>query len=224
MLIRDWMSRDVISATPDMSMMRASKLMKEHNFDRLPVVDANNKLVGILSDRDIKEASPSKATTLDVHELYYLLSEIKVKDIMTKDVCAATPDDTVENAALVMLERDFSGMPVIDEDGRLVGIITDKDIFKVLLSISGARHGGVQFGFLLPNSPGTLKPIVDTLRSHSARITSILTFEDRDDGMRQVFIRIRPMDRSDENTLIDELKSKFRMTYWSRANVHTGPF
>jgi acetoin utilization protein AcuB len=187
-------------------------------------VDKDNKLVGIISDRDIKEASPSKATTLDVHELYYLLSEIKVNDIMTRDVVAAKPDDTVENAALVMLERDFSGMPVVDDDGRLTGIITDKDIFKVLLSITGARHGGVQFGFLLPNSPGTLKPIVDTLREHKARITSILTFEDRDDGMRQVFIRIRPMDRSDENTLIEQLKSRYRVTYWSRANVHTVSF
>jgi len=224
MLIRDWMSRDVISATPEMSMMRAAKLMKEHSFDRLPIVDKDNKLVGIISDRDIKEASPSKATTLDVHELYYLLSEIKVNDIMTRDVVAAKPDDTVENAALVMLERDFSGMPVVDDDGRLTGIITDKDIFKVLLSITGARHGGVQFGFLLPNSPGTLKPIVDTLREHKARITSILTFEDRDDGMRQVFIRIRPMDRSDENTLIEHLKSRYRVTYWSRANVHTVSF
>ncbi|ABB37566.1 CBS domain containing membrane protein [Oleidesulfovibrio alaskensis G20] len=224
MLIRDWMSRDVISATPEMSMMRAAKLMKEHSFDRLPIVDKDNKLVGIISDRDIKEASPSKATTLDVHELYYLLSEIKVNDIMTRDVVAAKPDDTVENAALVMLERDFSGMPVVDDDGRLTGIITDKDIFKVLLSITGARHGGVQFGFLLPNSPGTLKPIVDTLREHKARITSILTFEDRDDGMRQVFIRIRPMDRSDENTLIEQLKSRYRVTYWSRANVHTVSF
>jgi acetoin utilization protein AcuB len=82
----------------------------------------------------------------------------------------------------------------------------------------------VQFGFLLPNSPGTLKPIVDTLREHKARITSILTFEDRDDGMRQVFIRIRPMDRSDENTLIEQLKSRYRVTYWSRANVHTVSF
>ncbi len=224
MLIRDWMSRDVISATPDMSMMRASKLMKTHSFNRLPVVDENNLLVGILSDRDIKEASPSKATTLDVHELYYLLAEIKVQSIMTKDVVAAKPDDTVEKAALIMLERDFTAMPVVDEHNTLVGIITDKDIFKVLLSISGARHGGVQCGFLLPNSPGTLKPIVNLLREHGARITSILTFEDRDNGMRQVFVRISPMDRSEENALIEELASRFNMTYWARANVHTGPF
>ena len=84
MLISDWMTRDVITITPDRSMMKASKLMKDHNINRLPVVNEAGILVGIVTDRDIKEASPSKATTLDMHELYYLLSEIKAKDIMAK--------------------------------------------------------------------------------------------------------------------------------------------
>ena len=85
MIIKDWMTKDVITVDPEASMMRAAKLMKEKNIRRLPVVDDRGKLVGILSDRDVKEASPSKATTLDVHELYYLLSEIKVKNIMTSN-------------------------------------------------------------------------------------------------------------------------------------------
>ena len=82
MLIREWMTKDVITVTPDTSMLKASKLMKDHNIRRLPVLDGKH-VVGIVSDRDIRAASPSKATTLDMHELYYLLSEVKVKDIMT---------------------------------------------------------------------------------------------------------------------------------------------
>ena len=84
MLIRDWMTSSVISAKEDASMLKVSKLMQEHGIKRIPIVDDEMRLIGIVSDRDIKEASPSKATTLDVHELSYLLSELKLKDIMTK--------------------------------------------------------------------------------------------------------------------------------------------
>ena len=224
MLIRDWMTTEVISVSPDTSMMKASKLLTEHDISRVPVVDSENRVVGIVSDRDIKEASPSKATTLDVHELYYLLSEIKVKDIMTVDPVSVRPNDTVENAALTLIEKKISGMPVTEEDETLVGIITDSDIFEVLITITGVRHGGVQFAFELPNSPGTLKPIVDILRDHKARIASILTSMENVKGCtdcRVVNIRIMPMERAEENKIIEELKGKFKMLFWARDNVHS---
>ena len=99
MLIREWMTKDVITVTPDTSMLKASKLMKDHNIRRLPVLDGKH-VVGIVSDRDIRAASPSKATTLDMHELYYLLSEVKVKDIMTSDPVTVYDTDAVDAAAL----------------------------------------------------------------------------------------------------------------------------
>lgn len=223
MLIRDWMTKNVFTVTPDTSMMKASKLLKEHDVSRLPVVDEKNRVVGIISDRDIKEASPSKATSLDVHELYYLLSEIKVKNIMTVDPHCAKPLDTVENAAVTMIGKKIGGMPVVDDEGVLQGIITDSDIFEVLISITGVRHGGVQFAFELPNTPGTLKPIVDALRDHNARIVSILTslegLEDCKD-CRVVNIRIMPMERAAENKIIEDLKAKFKMRFWARDKVH----
>src|SRR4030067_2392610 len=123
MLIKDWMTRDPITITADTSMSKAIHIMKERRFRRLPVVRAA-KLVGMVTDRDLKEASPSKATTLDVHELYYLLSELKVKDIIRRKVITCGPDDTVERAAVIMLEHNVSGLPVVDSDGRLIGIIT----------------------------------------------------------------------------------------------------
>lgn len=221
MLIREWMTQDVITVTPDTSMMKASKILKENRIRRLPVVDAEGRLIGIVSDRDIKEASPSKATTLDMHELYYLLSEIKVKDIMTRDPFTVRADDTVETVALNMIEKRIGGLPVIDDAGKLVGIISDSDVFKVLITITGVRHGGVQFAFELENTPGTLKPIVDTLREHNARIISILTSMDDSNGpTRRVYIRILPMDRAEENRIIEAVKSRFTLMYWARDNVH----
>lgn len=221
MLIREWMTKDVITVTPDTSMMKASKILKENRIRRLPVVDAEGRLIGIVSDRDIKEASPSKATTLDMHELYYLLSEIKVKDIMTRDPFTVRADDTVETVALNMIEKRIGGLPVIDDAGKLVGIISDSDVFKVLITITGVRHGGVQFAFELENTPGTLKPIVDTLREHNARIISILTSMDDSTGpTRRVYIRILPMDRAEENRIIEAVKGRFSLMYWARDNVH----
>lgn len=221
MLIREWMTKDVITVTPDTSMMKASKILKENRIRRLPVVDAEGRLIGIVSDRDIKEASPSKATTLDMHELYYLLSEIKVKDIMTRDPFTVRADDTVETVALNMIEKRIGGLPVIDDGGKLVGIISDSDVFKVLITITGVRHGGVQFAFELENTPGTLKPIVDTLREHNARIISILTSMDDNTGpTRRVYIRILPMDRAEENRIIEAVKGRFPLMYWARDNVH----
>ncbi len=222
MLIRDWMAKDVITVSPDTSMMKASKALKAHDISRIPVVDDSGRVVGIVSDRDIKEASPSKATTLDVHELYYLLSEIKVKDIMTVDPLVTSPTNTVENAAMMMIEKDFGGLPVVDDDGKLVGIITVSDIFNVLITITGARQGGVQFGIRLPNEAGTLRPILNVMRQHKARIVSILSSmeEEEGKGTRDVNIRIMPMERTKENQIIEDLKEQFDVIFWARDNVH----
>ena len=175
MLIRDWMTTDVITATPETSMLKVSKMMKEYDIRRVPVVDAQNKVVGIVSDRDVKDASPSKATTLDMHELYYLLSEIKVRDIMTPDPVTVEVRDTVERVALLMEERAIGGLPVVDDEGSLVGIITDHDIFKVLVQITGVRHGGVQVALAVEDLPGVMRPIFDLLREYDASLISMLS-------------------------------------------------
>ena len=107
MLVKDWMTKDPVTITDETSMMKAIHLMKERRFRRLPVI-REGKLVGMVTDRDLKEASPSKATTLDVHELYYLLAELHIKEIMTQNPLAVSPDDTVEHAAQLMLEHTIS--------------------------------------------------------------------------------------------------------------------
>jgi acetoin utilization protein AcuB len=215
MLIANWMTKDVITLTPETSMMKASKLMKEKRISRIPVVDDKGVLLGIVSDRDVKDASPSKATTLDMHELYYLLSEIKLKDIMTKKVVTLRPGDTVEQAAVLLLENNIGGMPVVDEANKVVGVVTDSDIFKVLIRITGVMEGGTEMGLRLPNEPGGLVPVLDFLKDAGARVMSLLTScEPAEVGMRDVFIRIRDMEKAELNKLKAAMQEKFEVLYW----------
>ncbi|NCD25702.1 MAG: CBS domain-containing protein [Deltaproteobacteria bacterium] len=221
MIIKDWMTTDVITIDPEASMMRAAKLMKEKGIRRLPVIDAKGNVVGIISDRDIKEASPSKATTLDVHELYYLLSEIKVKNIMTPNPMTIRDTDTVVKCAAIMHDKKLSGLPVLNDRNELVGIMTQNEVYRVLLSITGVYHGGVQIGFTLPDERGSLKEVLDCLRRHKARVISVLTSYDQvESGFRKVFIRIMDMDKSALNELRQELNEKYGLEFWVRDAIN----
>ena len=213
MLVKGWMTTDVITIDEDTSMLKAGQIMKENNIKALPVL-RDGKLMGIVTDQDIKEASPSKATTLDVHELYYLLSELKIKDIMTKKVFSIDPDDTVEKAAVVMLEKGIHALPVVNRKGELVGMITQGDVFRVLISITGIYRGGVQFAFNLPDRPGTIKEVADVIRRHGGQMVSILTsYDSCEEDCRHVFIRIADMAEEKLKGLIKELDENFILLY-----------
>ncbi len=221
MLIREWMTTSVIYAKEDASMLKVSKLMQEHSIKRIPIVDEEMKLIGIVSDRDIKEASPSKATTLDMHELSYLLSELKIRDIMTKEPVSVSPMDTIEQVALIMLEKKLTGLPVVDWERKLVGMITEADIFKIFTEISGVRHGGIQFALELSEEPGSLPPILDLIRENNGLLVSVLTGGYKEnDTMRDVFIRLQPMDEETENKLIEKMKAACKVVYWVKDKVH----
>ncbi|MFO7715117.1 CBS domain-containing protein, partial [Desulfosarcina sp.] len=138
MLIRYWMSTPVITVEKKDSMQQAGILMKENHIRLLPVVHKGG-LCGILSDRDLKRASASDATSLDIHELLYLVSKIKVADIMTREVVTVHRDCTVEEAADLMLDRKISSPPVVDDQGQLCGVITTIDLFKATLYITGLK-------------------------------------------------------------------------------------
>ena len=213
MLVREWMTSDVMTVDENTSMMKALHLMKENNIRRLPVM-SRGSLVGIISDRDLKEASPSKATTLDVHELYYLLAEIKVKEIMTKNPMTVYADETVERAAVIMLEHKVSGLPVINKQKELVGIITQSDVFRAFVNITGIYNGGTQFAFSLDDKPGSIKEVADTIREHGGRIVSILSSTDMAaEGSRNVYIRIRDMAPEKLSTMEKVLRKKFKVLY-----------
>jgi acetoin utilization protein AcuB len=213
MLVRDWMSKNVVSVGEDESMQRATAIMKERKVRMLPVV-RKGKLVGVISDTDLKRASASDATTLDVHELLYLLSKIKVKDIMTKDPVTVPVDWTVEEVAEILLNHRISGMPVVDSNGEVAGIITRDDIFKVLISLSGLGKRGVQFAFQIEDRPGSIKDLTDIIRSHGGRIASILgSYEGVPAGYRMVYIRAFDIDRATLQQLQKELQEEAKLYY-----------
>ncbi len=218
MLVKDWMSEEVIVLDENASIMKASQIMKENNIRRIPVV-SHGKLVGIVTDRDIKEATPSKATALDVHELYYLLAEVRVKDIMTPDPIYVKPDDTVEYAAVLMLENRISGLPVVDDEGRVVGILTQTDVFKLFVNITGIYHGPIQIGLEI-EEPVTLDDVTALIAKHGAQIVSILTYrEELDPKKRQVFIRLTDIDEGRFRELLQEMEKSYRVRYWARDDV-----
>lgn len=129
-LVRDWMTRDPITVNPKTPLPEAHKLMKECHIRRLPVVD-HGRLVGIVTLGDIREASPSDATSLSIFELHYLLAKLTISEIMTREPITISPDATIREAAKLMLKHKIGGLPVM-ENGKLVGIITESDIFRVL--------------------------------------------------------------------------------------------
>jgi len=213
MLIKDWMTREPITITDETSMIKAIHIMKQHRFRRLPVLH-QGRLVGMVTDRDLKEASPSKATTLDVHELYYLLAELHVKEIMTRNPLSVLQDDTVEHAAQLMLENTISGLPVLDANGELVGIITQSDVFRAFMHITGIRQGGVQFALRLEDRPGLIKEVVDLLRERGARFVSLLTsYATAKEGYRDVYIRVKNLSPEAVQAARAVLASRYEVLY-----------
>jgi acetoin utilization protein AcuB len=217
MLVKYWMSSNVITIDEDVSMMKASRLMRQHGIRHLPVM-RKGRLAGIVSDRDLKEAHPSKASTLDIHELYYLLDQLKIKEIMTKKLFTTHTDDTIEKAAALMLKHDISALPVVNNEGDLEGIITKDDLFRALVSISGIYQAAVQVGVELPDEPGSIREVADVIRSHDERIFSIIThYEHAPEGYRHVYIRFKGV--KDETALLAELGKRFKILYHTRDKV-----
>ncbi len=213
MLIKDWMTKDPITINDETSMIKAIHIMNEHRFRRLPVV-SQGKLVGMVTDRDLKEASPSRATTLDVHELYYLLAELQVSEIMSKNPVSVSQDDTVEHAAQIMLEHTISGLPVVDAGGHLAGILTQSDIFRAFMHVSGILQGGAQFGLRLEDRPGIVKEVADLMRDRGGRLVSLMTYYRTPEGnTRDVYIRVKGLSPEAVAEIKAELETRFEIIY-----------
>jgi acetoin utilization protein AcuB len=207
------MNKNVVTIDVNDLMQDAMKQLNEHGIRMLPVMK-KGKLVGIVTNRDLKRASASDATTLEVHELLYLVSKIKVKDIMTKDPITVPPDYTAEETAHVLLESKISGAPVVDENGQVVGTITQSDLFRVIISLTGVGNGGIQFGFQVKDRAGSIKDIADIIREFGGRMVSILTsYDDVPDKYRKVYIRMHSIERSKLQKLKKALSERAALLY-----------
>ncbi len=208
MLIRDWMAKDILTIDENTSVMRATRIMKEKNVRRLPVL-SHGKLTGMITDRDLKDASPSKSTSLDIHEMYYLLSEMKVSEMMTPNPICLSDTDSLEKAAVVMMVNKISGLPIVSESGQLVGLLSETDILQAFIDSTGIQDGTVMYAFDLPDAPGSVTKLVDTMRHYPIRVRSILTaFDQAKEGVKRVSIRV-----SIDEDKIDELTKALSDNY-----------
>jgi acetoin utilization protein AcuB len=205
MLVKYWMTREVVTVAPGDSMKQAMDLIKKHEIHQLPVLK-DGKLKGMLSDGDLKRASASDATTLDVHELIYLLDKVKVSDIMSKPVITVPVDYTIEETAEVLLKHKIAGLPVVSTDGALQGIITQNDLFRALVSLTGLQDRGLHIAILLEDRPGSIMEVANIVRERGAKMTSILTSYNRcPPGYRRVYFRVYEIDRGITGQLLDEI-------------------
>ena len=175
MIVKNRMTRNPITISPDTPVAEAQRIMRREKIHRLPVLNKKKELVGIVTEKDLLYASPSPATTLDIHEITYLLSQLTVKKVMSTQVLTITSDTVLEEAARIMVDSDIGGLPVVDS-GSLVGIITESDLFKVFMELFGARHSGLRVTILIPDKPGEISALGQAITEKGGDIISLGTF------------------------------------------------
>jgi acetoin utilization protein AcuB len=188
------MSHPVITVHPDMPLQDALNRMREQHVRRFPVVDERGRLVGIVSERDLLHASPSQATSLSIWEVNYLLSKITVEKLMNREVITVADDTPLEEAARIMADHKIGGLPVLHE-GKVVGIITETDLFKIFVEMLGAREAGVRLSVLVPNVPGELAKLTKAIYQAGGNIIALGTFLGENSENYQVTLKVAGVSR-----------------------------
>lgn len=193
--MREKIQRNPVTISPDASFFEARALIHEKGIRHLPVVDKNNRLVGIVTDRDIREAAPSDATLLSVQELNYLLGKLKVRSIMTpkEKLITITPDTIIEEAVQLMHDHKIGCLPVIEGE-KLYGIFTGTDALAHFVDIFGVKVRGTRLTVALEDKPGTMLGILEIMKKHNVNIISIVTPSFMVEGKRIAAIRIQTED------------------------------
>ena len=196
MLIRERMTRNPLTIRPDTPVQEAITRMRKAHVRRFPVVNSSGKIVGIVSERDLLYASPSPATSLSIHEIHYILSKLKVEEVMKKNVITVDEDTPVEDAARIMADRKIGGLPVVRE-GVPVGIITETDLFKLFLELLGARTQAVRVTLLVQDVKGALAKLTSAISNRGGNIISLGTFLGDDPSTRTITLRIADIGKDD---------------------------
>jgi len=177
------------TATEDTTFEEALHMMKEKKIRRLPIVSKSGRLTGIVVQKDLFSASPSRATSLSVFEVHYLLSKLKMKDVMTKRVVTVGDDCPLEEAARIMVDHKIGCLPIV-KDAKLVGIITETDIFKTFVEIMGGREKGLRLTLDVTERKGELAAIAGEIANHNGNIISVATFSGRNCSDRIITIKV----------------------------------
>ena len=208
MLVGERMTHPVVHISPDMPIQDALQLMGKEKIRRMPVVKGG-ELVGIVSDKDLLNASPSKATSLSIWELNYLLSKITVAEVMTKEVVTVSEDTPIEETARIMADNKIGGLPVM-KGGSVVGIITETDLFRVMLELMGAREFGLRATFLLEDKPGELAKVTSSLADKKANIIALGTFMGDDQTTREVMMKVGGIDEATFKEILGQFARKIK--------------
>lgn len=178
MAVKDFMTRKVVYISPNTTIAHAADMMREQKLHRLPVIE-NDQLVGLVTEGTIAEASPSKATSLSIYEMNYLLNKTKVGDVMIRDVVTISQFASLEDATYLMLKNKIGILPVVDNE-QLYGVITDRDIFKAFLEVSGYGEEGVRLRFVTENKVGVLEQIIRLLVEENLNISNTVKIPRKD--------------------------------------------
>lgn len=189
MLVSKKMKRDVITVTKNERMTTAKKIIQEKNIRHLPVVDGK-KLIGLVTNMDIRKAEASPATSLEIRELHYLLDKLTVGEIMTKNVITVSPDISVEEATTLLHDNKIGCLPVV-EDGNLVGMLTENDVMEILIEVMGMKEKGSRLEVLLEDKPGALADVARIIKEHNVNIVSVVTDAADEEGKRVVIFKLK---------------------------------
>lgn len=186
MYVKDHMSRNPFTVSEDTFISKAIEIMRRNNFHRLPVVDSKNRMTGLITEGLIEEGSGSRITSLSIYELNYLLSRTRVSDIMIKEVKTISPDVLLEEAAQKMLDEGVSVLPVVDDKGELVGIITEKDIFRALTELMGYKKQGTRFIVACEDHPGVAAGLAKLFSDNDANMIALAVYHSEERGTELV--------------------------------------
>ncbi len=213
MLVRNWMNHPPITVKADAPLQAAVELLTKHEIHILPVVDGD-QLTGVITNLDIIRASASDVFALEDPNLASSISRIKVRAIMNKKPVTMADDNTIEEAAVLFFVHNISGSPVVNQTGKIVGVMTKNDIFRAVISLAGIKKKGIQFGLKLQDRPGAIKEITDLIRGHGGRISSILSTGKGDEEVYfNVYIRAYGLDSQNRLRLKEMIRDKAEVLY-----------
>ena len=211
MLVKNWMSTQIQTVKEEDSLAHVIEVMRKYEIRILPVMH-NGQIVGIISDRDVKKVSiPEHVPPGTIFSENHTLS---AGSVMTKGAISVSPLHTVEEAAELLLVNKISGVPVLDESRKLVGIITQSDLFRAMVSMTGIGKKGFQFGFYVRDEPGCIRNLTDTFRDYGGRIASIMATSERcERGYRRIYIRAYNLDGPSLERVKEVLSEKATIVY-----------